>query len=568
MKLVVGARRVLLVGLVCVALFAPAAARAAEPVVLGSASVQNLTALIAKAAKLADKFVPGTGVQVQGMSAMLTQAPEWAGVDWAKPATVVLFGGKAFGKPDPVPVVILAVADAAQFKNAHPAGGPVQFEIRGNLAVIAENPAGLAAITPQRLELYSAFPKLAASADLYVTAYVSAAVAEYQAEIDQGIKELEMDAAGLGPAGPMAMIGKITKTLGPLTNLAGKQLRRASLTLQLNDESVEMSGRFYSEPDSELGTFLAGQPAQGTDLAKFLPADVVMSVAGKLDIEKAKPLVDAVLKAIAAPLEMKPEDQEKLRSLMFASTQTGEFAMGMAGDPAHQGIQSIQVVRIADAAKFRAASKDAVEWFSQSGFGAMLQGMGMQMTLDYKPNAREYKGVPIGRFTVTMAQAPGAEPNPMMGQAPPQITDLAAIDTLGIATSGNTEGDLINALIDRIQGGGGGGLDAAASYQAVVKAAPQGTNVITTISFNSMLAKFVEQVAKQQPAIGLMVGGLIKADPTETPIACTTQFSGDHVDFTTRIPHQPILALVTRIRLMIQQQQRPVPGPQPKGAEF
>ncbi|HUT36321.1 MAG TPA: hypothetical protein VNE39_22725 [Planctomycetota bacterium] len=566
MQLRATGRRVLLVGVLGAALLAGAVgpARGGEAVVLGCASAADLKGLFGKLGKLAEKFVPGTGPQALGLGAMLTQAPEWAGVDWSKPATIVLFGGKAFGKAEPVPVVVVTLADAALFRQAHPEGAPVAFEVRGDLAVVSPERAALAAMTPQRLEIYGTLPKIAGTADVYATVYAAQAVAEYQGEIDAALKEIEQQAGQMMMPGPMANIGKIFKCLGPLVNLAGKQVRRASLTVELKDDSVELWGRLYAGDDTELGTFFSGQPGELTDLVKYLPAEAAMAMAAKLDLAKGKPLFEAILKAIATPLDLTTEDQVTLRELVFGSTQTGEFAVALAGGAAHPGIQSAQVVRIADAEKFRTASKNGTEWFTRSGLGALMEAAGVKMSIEYKPGVREYKGAPVDRITVTMAQAPDAPPNPMMGQQQPQVTEFAAIGTLGAAVGGNPGGELLNGILDRIKGEGAPGLDTAAAWKAAVAAAPNGSSVVVSFSFNNLLAKAIEEAAKQQPAIALMAGAIIKADPTEEPITTYAGFGANMVEFRTRVPHQPILSLVTRVRMLIEQQPGRKPGPKPK----
>lgn len=543
---------------------AVAPARGGEAVVLGCGSTANLKGLFDKLGKLAEKFVPGTGAQVLGMSAMLTQEPGLAGVDWSKPATAVLFGGKAFGKDEPVPVVFVHLADAAAFRQANPEGGNVAFEVRDGVAIVTPEKAALAQVTPERFALYSKFPQIAGTADVYVTAYLTQITAEYEGEIAAGLKEIEQQAGDMAMPGPMANIGKILKCVGPLLNLAGQQVRRASLTMQFNDDSLDIWSRLYAAEDSALGTFLSAQPGDISDLARYLPADTAMSVTGKLDIEKAKPLLEAVLKALAGPLELTAEDQQKVRDLMFASTQTGEFAVAVPAGAAFPGMQTAQVVRIADAAKFRAASKDGIEWVTKSGLGAMMEAAGVKMTIDYKPNSREYQGVAVDRVTVTMAAGADAPPNPLMGQQPPQVTEMAAVGNLGVAASNNPGGELLNGILDRIKGAGTPGLDTSAAYKAARAAAPKGADIVALIHFNTMLAKVVEEMAKQQPAIAMMVGAMVKADPTEEPITTYALFGANAVEMRTRIPHQPILNMVTRVRTMIEKQPGARPGPKPK----
>jgi len=554
-----------LAGLLGVLVLASTVARAGEPVVLGRVSAANVRMLVDKAAKLAEKFAPGAGAMVMGGVGQQLMQPPLAGIDFTQPATVVLFGGKAFGKKEPVPVVVATVGDAAKLNIQLPDGvpPPFQIDVRDNFVVLAQEKDALAAITPKRLALYTKFPAFGGASDLYATFYVARAIEEYRADIDQGIKDMEESTAQLQVGGPMAIIGKVMKIWGPLVDLSGKQVRRTTLMLQLNDDNVQIAGRVYAEQDTALGTFFAGQPKEGTDLVKYLPADLVVGVAGKLDIAKTKPLVDSVLEAVGTPLEMSPDDKEQVRSLMFGNTQTGEFAGGVAGGATHQGMQTIQVVRIGDTEKFRAASKDAVEWLAKSGLGALMQAAGMQMNVDYKANAREHNGTPIDQLTVTVAQAPGAEPNPMMGQPVPQVTEIAAIGEVGIAASNNATGDLLNAAIDRIKGAGGASLATSTQYKTALAAAPKEANVVYHVLFNSMLAKAIEQVAKQQPGIALLTGGIFKADPIEEPITGYVQFGNRQIDFATRIPHQPILALTTRVRMLMEQQKK---AGQPGGA--
>jgi len=557
-------RAVLVAGLAAAVLAGAAApARGGEAVVLGCASAANLKGLIEKLAKLAEKFVPGTGAQVQGMSAMLTQAPEWAGVDWSKPATVVLFGGKAFGKTEPVPVAVVSLADAALFRQGHPEGGPVSFDVRGNSAIVAQEKAALPAMTAERFELYSKFPKIAATADAYLTIYATQTMGEYQAEIDAGLKEFEQEIGQMAMPGPMAMFTKMVKCFGPLLKLAGAQARRMSLSVEFKDDAVELWGRLYAGEDTELGTFLSGQPGEMTDLVKHLPAEAVLSAAGKLDITKGKPFVEAILKAIAPPIELAAADQQKLRDLIFGSTQTGESAFAFAGGAKAQGMQSVQVARIGDAAKYRASTREAVEWLMKSGFGAFMEAAGVKATVEQKPNARQYQGVEIDRLTVTTAPAPGAQPNPLMGQQPPQVTEYTAVGSVAAAVTNDPSGEVLNGVLDRIKGGGTPGLDTSAAWKAALAAAPKGASVVGHFSFNSFMAKAMEEMGKQQPALALMAGAFFKADPTEEPITSSAAFGANMVDIRVRIPHQPVLALVTRVRMVIEQGMGVGPGRRP-----
>ena len=558
--------------LVAVALVASAAAQAGEAVVLGRVCVRDVKELVAKAVKVVDKFAPGQGTQLKAMADMQLQGAQFAGADWSRPVTVVLLSGKSFGKVEPAVVGIVPVTNGEQFRQARQAAGQAneKIEIRGNYALVSQDQAAFAAITERRINTYGTFPKAGGDADIYLTFYIDKSVQEYQPEIDQAIQEAQEQVAGMGAAGPFAAVAKFQKAAGPLAKFAATQASRVSLILKLTDDALDINGRLYAAEGSQLAAAFAGQPSETTDLAKYLPQDAVLSVTGKTDIVKLKPLIEAVLDTVAGPLEMKAEDRSKLLDLMFASTQTGEFAVAYSGSPAHKGLQMAQVAKITDGDKFRAAGKAAVDWMMKGPFGGMMQGMGVKMDIKHEPGVRQYKGVAIDRFTVTVAQDPNAQPNPMMPQQPPQVTELGALDTLGVAGSNNPTGDLLNGIIDRVKGGEPG-LDQSPAYKAAVAAAPKGANVVFHMSFNSFIAKLIDEIAKAQPMVAMMAGGIAKPDPNEAPITGYYVFSEDRLDFFTRVPQQPIINLATRIRMMIEAQRggaRPAPGRKPGGDDF
>ena len=132
-----------------------ATARAAEPVLLGRGCARNLNVLVEKIGRLAEKFAPGSGAQITAQAGAFMRSPMWAGVDWTKPATAVLLGGKAFGKTEPVVVMVLALADPQAWQQAHPPNAPMpmHFKISGNQVVVAQEQAALDIITPQHLAL-------------------------------------------------------------------------------------------------------------------------------------------------------------------------------------------------------------------------------------------------------------------------------------------------------------------------------------------------------------------------------------------------------------------------------
>jgi len=544
-------------------------ARAAEPTVLAHVCARDLKALGSKLQVLGEKLAPGEGGAAFGVLSRQLEQATWRGVDWARPVSLMLLGGEPFGKPHPLAVFVVALADADQFGAAREAAGQdgVQVDIRGKFAVLGSEQAALAAITPARLEHYSKFPAYGADGDVYATLYVASAVQEYQAEIDETFRNMEgrMGAAGQGgpPPGPRAFIAKMLRAAGGMANVAGKQVHRISMVVTLAGDAVELRSRIYPVPGSEFEAGLKGQPAEMTDLAKYLPSKAVAGFGANLDFLKTKPLFDVVLNGIAQPLELTDEDRVELSRLMFASTQTGEFAMAFPGGVAGQGMQTATIARIGDGAKYRAVSKEGMAWFARSGYGEMLRGMGLVMTLDHKANARQHAGVEVDRITISYQVAPDAPPQAMMmGQLPDQATEVAALDTLALATSNDETGAMLDALIDRAKGDGQPGLDTSPAYKAALQALPKGASMYSFVLLNSALAKFVEQIAKQQPAVALMLGGVFKEDLAEQPITGWSAIAEGRIDLHTRIPHEPVVVLVSRFRAFIEQQR---PGARPPG---
>jgi hypothetical protein len=568
-------RRMVLLGVLGAALLASAAARAAEPVVIASATAGNLKSFMEKLDRLADKLQPGAGPQVAAMAAELMEGPLWAGADWTKPSTIILFSGKGFGKLEPVPVVIVTLADPARLRNAHPEGGPIACDIRGNLAILSPEKAAVAAITPERLGHYSKLPQFAAGADAYATFHIAETLKEYKNEIQTGVFLIIESVVQIfnqlrgGQGAELQAKPEIALGLNAIGDFVEKQYRRVSVAAKLGDDAIEISGRLYPCENTELAASFAAQPAEATDLVKLLPADAVLGFGGKLDMGKLRPVVQAAIQEVAAavnkqtPGTIKPEDQQKALDTLFPPALGGEFAFAMAGDPAHQGQQGIQVCKVADAAKFRTATKDGAEWFMTTAAGDALQKFGLKLAVNHQPGVRQHQGVAVDRFTVGFEQVPNAPPNllaMMVAQAPARVTEVAVVDDYGIAASNNPEGDLVNTVIDRIKGAAGPGLDTNPAYKAARAAAPQGASILWYVSLNNFLAKMIEDAKKRQPGIEMMTQGIIVADPNEAPITGYARFDEGQMSFGARVPLKPILDLAARGRAAADKQKARKPG--------
>jgi len=561
--------RWLLAAVVAAGLLVAAAAisDAAEPVVLGQVTFRNIKALVDKSAKVAEKAWPGGGVFVNEAAAQMLDENVLGGVDWTKPITLVFLSGKEFGKKEPTVVAVLPLLDAKKFGEAAKAAGIGKIDLQGNLAIVSEDEGAIKFVTPQRLLGYSAFPAEAGTADIAASFTVGQSLEEYMDEISEGILRLEEQVGGLGNIGPGAFLVKAVKAFRPLVKLAAKQVKSAGLNVQLNENSIDLKWRMTAAEGTELATFIASQPAGGSDLVKYLPPEAVAGLAAKMDWMKLQPFANAIIGSLAGPLDLKADMQQKFTQMMFGSTATGEFVQIVASGAGHEGMQVVQVSKIGDPEKLRTAMKETMEWMA-GGLSSLFETAGVKMKVDYKANIRQYKDVPVDQITVSFEQEQGGA-NPFAGQMPPQVSQVAAFDTFAVTASQNPKGDLLDAAIDRIKGGGAG-LDTNAAYQRAKAAAPQGANIVGFALFNSLLAKFIEQAAKQQPMIALIAGGIAQADPTEEPITAYTVFNKDTLEEGIRIPHQPIVTFATRIRHLKEQfEQQPGFGPprkaQPKG---
>jgi hypothetical protein len=521
-------------------------ARAVEAVPMGRVCFQNPQGLASKLQTLIEKFVPGQGQQVaMGAQMMMNNGP-LKGVDWNKPFTIAFFSGKVFGKNEPVVVGLCSLADPAAFTAALQAqnqmGGPKFGEARGNVAMFTDTDGALAAITEKRLGLYTAYPKIAEGTDVYFTFYIARTLAEYQEDINAGLAEMEAGLANLPPQ--MAIMGTWLKLMKPMAEFGQKQFHRVSLMGLLAEDNIQMHGRLYPVPDSEMAAAFTGQPETLSALPGYLPDNLSMGASMNTDIQKLRPLVDAFVGIVAPVMEI---DTDELVDLIYASTQTGETAFGLAGDPLHRGVVVAQVNKIGDAAKYREAAKSVTEKMMQGGIGKLMNAAGMKVTVDHKAGAREHNGVQVDQLTVTFAQAEGAPPNPAMAQMQPQVTEMAAAGTLGFATTNNQAGDLLNAMLDKANAGAPGASKDFANAQAGV---PQGTSMVMFVKLSTFLSKAIEEAAKQQPA-AMMLAGLFKPDPNELPITANMQFTNSRMHFAVHVPHQPLVDLATRARMMM-----------------
>ena len=560
---------------------AAAPARAAEAKVLGFACARNAKDGIAKIAKLVDKFVPGMGtMMVAGSAEQFFTMGGMAGIDWSKPVAAAILSGKAFGKTEPVGVLVGTLGDKdALAKLAEMPDGPKFHELRGDVVVASDTKDALAAITDKHVAVLSKYPAVAGDADLYMTFYVSRAIEEYKAEIDAALAEVGNQPGGAVPGGmPIPAVDpmQLVKAAGPLVGFAAKEVRRVSLMFQFNEEAIDIHGRLSAMKGGALEQFLDGQPQETTDLVKFLPADCVASAAVKGDLEKLRPLLDAAFAAVGPGLGAQAAEMRKnVETSLFSTGMTGEYAAGMGGSAVRKGLEVAEVAVITDPAKFRQAFKDGMARSLNEEALAGLGALGLKLAPTYKANAREHAGVQIDALTLaSQADEPGAALPPITA-----VFELATVDKYGLFTVALAQNPAVmNELIDRVKGAGTPGLDTSPVFKKVLGTVDPKAHAVFHLSLNSFLAKLGEQAAKIVPMIGPFVPMVATLDANEIPIVAQTRTAklraGSAAIATVTLPHKPFVDLTQRVMKLIETFKGmggpgKGPGPAPKpGPEF
>jgi len=532
-----------------------AACEAGTPVTLAHLWVRNARGLVGKVAGLAGRVAPEAGAMVTAGAAGVLDGPEWAGIDWGRPVSVALVRGSAFESPVPAVVAFLPVADAERFRQARQAAARPDetLEVRGDVAVLADKAEALRLVTPKMLEYMRGTPALAAKGDLYFTVYVARVVEECRPLIDAAL--------GPGAGTEEAAAGPALMATDPLLKLAGSQLRRLSLAVQLGEQALEMCGRLYPLEGSPLAGLVEAQRGGTPDLDRHLPANAALALAARLDVAKLKPLLQAVLEA-CGPALVPPEDQAKLIAFYDPAVLTGEFAFAASGAPAHRGIQTLQLARVRDAAAFRRAAAGYLPWAMSAPSRALAPGG--KSKVEHTPAARDHGGTGVDRITVSLPQTQEAEAIALMPQLPPQVAEIAAAEDVAVVTHNNADGSLIDAALDHIAGGGGNTQGHGALRVARAAAWPN-ANVVFQLSFSRLLGKAAEEAGRVVPMLAPALAPMVPPPGRdETPVTGCVLCSSGSVSFRVCIPWEPLIALGSRVAEAVKQKP---PGGMP-GAEL
>ena len=78
-----------------------------------------------------------------------------------------------------------------------------------------------------------------------------------------------------------------------------KQFHRISLMGALGEDNIQMHGRLYPVPESEMAAAFTGQPETLSALSGYLPDNLSMGASMNADIQKLRPLMDALVGIVA-----------------------------------------------------------------------------------------------------------------------------------------------------------------------------------------------------------------------------------------------------------------------------
>ncbi|HAK97427.1 MAG TPA: hypothetical protein DCM87_21175, partial [Planctomycetes bacterium] len=223
--------------------------------------------------------------------------------------------------------------------------------------------------------------------------------------------------------------------------------------------------------------------------------------------------------------------------------QQGPVAVGVSGNPAHDGMQTVVALSIADAARFRKAAK---EWMTALGAGGAEEGA----RAEYKEAVRDRGGVKVDRAVVTPFEAPE-----LGVQTSPETVEIAAAQSVGVMTSGNDKGDLMDGVLDLVAKGGASLADAPA-YKAAVAAAPKDASAVFHLTFTKLAAKLAGELQQQAPFIAPFLSPFTEQISGEQPITgyarCAAYAQGPAVSVQVRVPAALIAALGQRIATLMQ----------------
>ena len=492
----------------------------AADAVTGVVCVRDLKGLVQKLVGIADKVAPGMGQsQLAPQADMIFQMPGWADLDWSKSLSFVILSGAGGGEP--AVVGVLPVQKGKTIKSlALPGAPPTVAEMRGDFVVVSDKPEHLKALSATRMAGYTSWPAAAGTADVYFMFATAGALAQ----LGEGVS------TGIAPVDALKE---------PVAEFASTQISRVSVTLELGAEALDIGARLYAADKSALAAFLAGQPAAPADLVKFLPQDCPAAVSVNIDAAKLRTFLDKAWADVAAPLGLPDEAKSELFGLLFDGTQKGALAAGVSGNPAHNGLQTVLVATIADAAKFKEVVKKTV-----TAAGAAADAKSAS-SVEYKDGVRDQGGVKVDRATVTVPNDPAAS-----APVPSQTIEVAAAPAAGVVTYNNDQGDLMNGVLELVAKGGPS-LAEAPGYKAALAAAPKGSAVIFHVTLTKFVGKLVGEVQKYWPPVVMVAGPFMMEIQGEQPITgyarCATYSQGPAVNAGVRVPIMVIAELGRRV---------------------
>lgn len=392
----------------CLIVLAPQAARAIEkpavlPEAMVSITVPDLHGFLDEAGIVAAKGSPGmSGMMLKSLLGMQLGDPGLAGIAPGKGLAVVM--------PDITNQYIyveVGEAQSAAYANAAKAMG-MTSKYAGGLLVLGKSPAILAkaeglvpAVQKTLLARRSAVLRISGQPSSIIernTAAIEGSLAQMTSVMGMGMQQTG------GGTNSVENLMKIFEGEMRLFLSLGSQVEACEVALAPKDGAVQIRETFVPKAGTRLAA-LVNSPKVGKSNPKVqsgLLGDAMIAV--DLTMGNPEALATFVVEEsdeLMKTLGVKGEDVGKLVGTMqkWVAIYKGSAAETVDFDP-EDGMSAKYIVEVSDEAQamalFRTMEKDMAPFLD------LYKGMGMEMSLKFKENDREYKGIKIHRFDMGM----------------------------------------------------------------------------------------------------------------------------------------------------------------------
>ena len=382
--------------------------------------INPLGQILSKVEALATQISPGiTADTIKSQLGNLLADPALSGLDLTRPMMVLVFDPA--GAKEPSAAGLLPVT-SDQYKTKFQARGMTVYQKEGGKTLlIAENEAAAVAGRQAFDQLEGLMAKPMAS-DINVYANVEMLMSRHGADIDMGINQMiqtmdqmqKMGGRQAPPAAGMsAMLGLEMRAIVSVI----KDLKDVGVDISIGKDGLDLGSTLRAKPGTALAGMLDDRIVPDTSVLGYVPGTgaVIGFMGGDnnktADFLAAK--IDEVFAATSGPAVAKVKRVE-LKALM---ERTIRLTKGTAFDllgAGGSGINGVTVAEVSDPVAYMNELKNMPKTLEATGIIALYKDMGMDWTMAFKENVRNYGGVPIHQMITDMTMPQMMEMPPMM----------------------------------------------------------------------------------------------------------------------------------------------------------